>query len=203
MLPFVVDMPPLEQERIVCSISAAVKYDVPANIVLAIARKEGGKPGQRVYNTSNGTYDVGAMQFNTAYLSDLEKYGVTANDVAAPGCYPFDLAAWRIRGHILNDKGDLWTKAANYHSRTPKYNTIYRDDLIKKAIEWTKWLSANFTTVKKTEQGGATPTGPVVRYIVNEANKIESKSLNAQENITKNINIEYHTPRSISFKNND
>ena len=45
MLPFIADMPPLEQERVVCSISAAAKYEVPANIVLAVAEKESGKPG--------------------------------------------------------------------------------------------------------------------------------------------------------------
>ncbi len=50
-----------------CSISAAVKYEVPANIVLAVAEKEAGKPGQWVRNT-NGTHDVGPMQFNTTYL---------------------------------------------------------------------------------------------------------------------------------------
>ena len=50
-----------------CSVIAAVKYDVPANIILAVAEIEGGKPGRYVENT-NGTYDVGTMQFNTAYL---------------------------------------------------------------------------------------------------------------------------------------
>lgn len=116
-MPFFADLPPQLQERVVCSISAAVKYEVPVNIVLAVAEKEGGKPGQWVRN-SNGTHDVGPMQFNTAYLGDLARYGITANDVAAAGCYSFDLAAWRLRMHIRNDKGDLWTKAANYHSRT-------------------------------------------------------------------------------------
>ena len=83
------------QERIVCSIQAAIKYEVPANILLAVAEKEGGKPGQRVRN-SNDTYDVGPMQFNTAYLSDLTKYGITPEHVAQPGCYSYTLAAWRI-----------------------------------------------------------------------------------------------------------
>ena len=64
------------------SVIAAVKYDVPANIILAVAEIEGGKPGRYVENT-NGTYDVGTMQFNTAYLHDLAQYGITAKDVAA------------------------------------------------------------------------------------------------------------------------
>jgi Transglycosylase SLT domain len=143
-MPFA-DLPPQIQERVVCSISAAAKYKVPANIVLAVAEKEAGKPGQWVRN-ANGTHDVGPMQFNTAYLGDLARYGITAKHVAAAGCYAFDLAAWRLRLHIKNDTGDLWTKAANYHSRTYRYNVVYRADLMKKAIKWADWLAARFET---------------------------------------------------------
>ncbi|UKI08277.1 hypothetical protein L3V85_36865 [Variovorax paradoxus] len=39
-MPFFADLPPQLQERVVCSISAAVKYEVPVNIVLAVAEKE-------------------------------------------------------------------------------------------------------------------------------------------------------------------
>lgn len=151
MLPLIADMPPLIQERVVCSISAALKYQVPANIILAVAEKEAGKPGLWVRN-SNGTHDVGPMQFNTAYLRELSQYGITANDVAAAGCYSFELAAWRLRGHILHDNGDLWTRAANYHSRTYKYNVVYRADLIRRAAKWAAWLQAHFVTVDITQQ---------------------------------------------------
>ena len=149
-----IDLPPELQERVVCSIMAAVKYEVPANIVLAVAEKEGGAPRQWVKN-SNGTYDVGSMQFNTQYLKDLRKYGITAEDVAQPGCYSFDLAAWRLRGHLRNDSKDLWTRAANYHSRTPKYNQIYREDLIKKATKWGHWLEVRFPTYSVIKPGVA------------------------------------------------
>lgn len=170
-MPYV-DLPPQLQERVVCAISAAVKYEVPANIVLAVAEKENGKPGQWVKN-SNGTHDVGPMQFNTSYLGDLAKYGITADDVAAAGCYSFDLAAWRLRGHIRNDKGDLWTKAANYHSRTPKYNQIYRTDLIVKAVKWADWLEARFVTYNVLKQG-ATPTFQVAARTVSPAIEVTS-----------------------------
>ena len=148
------EIPPQIQERIVCSISAAVKYQVPANIILAVAEKEAGKPGQWIRN-SNGSYDVGQMQFNTNYLADLAHYGITANDVAATGCYAFDLAAWRLRKHILHDTGDLWTRSANYHSRTRRYNAIYREDLMKKALKWADWLEARFVTYDVTMPGVA------------------------------------------------
>ena len=155
MLPFLADLPPLEQQRIVCSIASEVKYEVPANIVLAVAEKEGGRPGQWVRNT-NGTHDVGPMQFNTTYLRELERFGITANDVAARGCYAFDLAAWRLRMHLRNDKGDLWTRAANYHSRTPRLNTVYRADLMRKAVKWADWLEVWFVTVDII-RAGTTP----------------------------------------------
>jgi Transglycosylase SLT domain len=141
------DLPPDMQERVVCSITAAIKYEIPANILLTIAEKEGGKSGQWISNR-NGTHDVGAMQFNTAYLQDLSRYGISADDVAKPGCYAYDLAAWRVRLHIKNDKGDIWTKAANYHSRTPKYNTIYRADLIARAVKWADRLEERFIACK-------------------------------------------------------
>ena len=139
------DLPPQMQELVVCSITAAMKYDIPANIMLAVAEKEGGKPGQWKRNT-NGTNDVGPMQFNTAYLTELARYGITPDDVAAPGCYSFDLASWRLKNHIRNDQGDVWTRAANYHSRTYQYNTTYRADLIKKANKWGNWLEGQLAT---------------------------------------------------------
>ena len=147
MLPVLADMPPDMQERVVCSISAAIKYEVPANIILAIAEQEGGKPGQHVRNT-NGTQDVGPMQFNAAYLATLSKYGITAEHVTGAGCYPYDLAAWRVRKHLHDDSGDLWTRASNYHSRTEKHNAIYRNSLKYKALKWANWLEKHFVTME-------------------------------------------------------
>ena len=151
------DLPPHFEERVVCSVAAAVKYEVPANIVLAVAEIENGKPGQYVRNT-NGTLDVGPMQFNTSYLGQLAAYGITPQDVADKGCYPYELATWRIRGHLLKDAGDIWTRAANYHSRTPRHNAIYRDKLVRAAGRWATWLAERFkvrdiTTAKSSNKG--------------------------------------------------
>ncbi len=73
--------------------------------------------------------------------------------------YPYMLAAWRIRGHLRNDRGDVWTRASNYHSRTPRHNARYRSDLIRRAQRWTTWLDSHFPThdivvdVDLTERG--------------------------------------------------
>jgi hypothetical protein len=40
------------QEHTVCSIITAAKHEIPANKMLAIAEKEGGKPGQWMKNSN-------------------------------------------------------------------------------------------------------------------------------------------------------
>ena len=169
------DLPPRLHDRVVCSITAAIRYEVPANIVLAVAEKEAGQPGQWVRN-GNGTHDVGSMQFNTAYLGDLARFGITAGDVAAAGCYPFDLAAWRLRRHLRDDAGDLWTKAANYHSRTPRYNAVYRADLMARAAKWADWLEARFVTRDVANHGDG---GPVSMRAGREAPSVASEASKA------------------------
>lgn len=143
------DLPSQVHERVACSIAAAEKYEIPANILLAVAEKESGKPGLWVRNT-NGTYDVGQLQFNTGYLVQLARYGIKPADVAVAGCYPYDLAAWRLRQHITKDQGDLWTRSANFHSRTPRLNESYRADLLKRAARWADWLAARYPTHEVT-----------------------------------------------------
>ena len=166
MMP-IADLPPMMQERVVCSIAAAARYDIPAAVLLAVAEQEGGKPGQWVRNT-NGTYDVGAMQFNTAYLRELAQYGITAEHVAARGCYAYNLAAWRLRMHIRKDEGDLWTKVANYHSRTPYYNAIYRAAIERRGAKWATWLQARFPApaTSTTSKGASAPPDQGARFRV-------------------------------------
>ncbi len=98
--------PPDLQTRIVCSISAAQSFGLPPSVVLAVAQIEGGRPGLTRRN-ANGTYDLGPMQLNTAWLAELRPYGVNPRWALASGCYPYHLAAWRIRGHLLHPRRQL------------------------------------------------------------------------------------------------
>lgn len=127
------DLPPempVTEARIMCSVEAAAHYNLPPDLVFAVSVTEGGEPGMVRVN-ANGTKDLGFMQFNTSYLKTLKKYGITEAAVQSNSCYPFHLAAWRLKQHI-NEPGDedMFTKAAYYHSRTPEYNAVYRDKLI-------------------------------------------------------------------------
>ncbi|WP_407238550.1 hypothetical protein [Escherichia coli] len=103
--------------------------------MLAVAEKEGGSTGLENKNrNSNGTYDVGRMQFNTAYLKDLEKYGITAEDVAQRSCYSYDLAAWRIRGHIKMIKATSGQKLQIIIQKRLNLTRSIAVDLIRKQL---------------------------------------------------------------------
>lgn len=135
----------LYQERLSCSVQAAAQYHIPPLVMLTVAEQEGGKPGQQVRN-QNHTVDFGAMQINSVMLKELQSYGITEQHVLASGCYPYFLAAWRLSGHLHKDQGDLWQRAANYHSRTPIYNQRYRRQLIDQARQILGRLTKNGNT---------------------------------------------------------
>lgn len=131
---FVSDIPPelpVMEARVMCSVEAGARYQLPYDLIFAISLTEGGKAGSKVKN-KNGTYDLGYMQFNTAYLESLYPYGITDLDVLGNTCYPFHLAAWRISQHLQEQTNDdLLTKIAYYHSRTEKFNTNYQQKLLE------------------------------------------------------------------------
>lgn len=119
-----------------CSVEAAERYYLPADLVFAVSLTEGGEPGLMMMN-KNGTYDLGIMQFNSAYLKELKPYGITKEAVQGRTCYPFHLAAWRIRQHLNENSGDdLLTKAAYYHSRTKKFNERYQRLIVDNAAKF-------------------------------------------------------------------
>lgn len=135
----IADLPPNLPEPVICCIEATQDYGLPPAVVLSVAQAEDGQAGLWVEN-GNKTYDVGVMQFNTAYLKTLKPYGITPEAVEASGCYPYKLAAWRIAGHLKNDKGDYWSRVANYHSRSPALNLKYQSRLLNFFGAWMKWF---------------------------------------------------------------
>jgi hypothetical protein len=104
------------------------------------------------------------------------------------------LAAWRLHGHLTNDTGDIWTRAANYHSRTPYYNAIYRTDLITRANKWANWLdgllSGDSAKINATLSALATPSPKKVKATL---------PINTKPIISAGLNTAY-VPRQIVLK---
>lgn len=151
------DYYPVEQYRpanMTCAMQSAIRHNVPANVLMAIVQLEGGQNGMEKRN-SNGSFDLGKVQINTVHLKEWrQKFGFSFQQLEAikhflkvDGCYNVDVAAWILRQRLSETKwGDFWVRAANYHSKTPEYNSIYRAKLVPLASRWAEHLSNQYGT---------------------------------------------------------
>lgn len=133
------------KDRINCAAKASIKYNVPVDALLAISSIENGNI-DTVSRNSNGSYDYGVMQVNEIYIYDLNKkhgLNLTKEDFLKKDCFSFEVAAFKVKEHIKFDQGDLLTKIAMYHSRTPRLNKIYKKKLINHARYWSDFLLKN------------------------------------------------------------
>ncbi len=134
-------------ERLNCSIQAGLKYNVPVDVLLAISSIENGNIDTISKNTNN-SYDYGVMQINSIYIEELNdklNLDLKKEDFLKRDCFSFQVAAYKLKEHIKFDNGDLLTKLAMYHSKTPKYNDIYKKKIIAHAKYWSNFLqNSNF-----------------------------------------------------------
>ncbi len=133
------------EERLNCAIQAGLKYNIPVDVLLAISSIENGNIDTISKNTNN-TYDYGVMQINSDYIKDLNeklKLDLIPDDFLKRDCFSFQTAAYKLKEHIKFDKGDLLTKLAMYHSKTPKYNEIYKKKIVAHSKYWSDFLLKN------------------------------------------------------------
>jgi len=158
-----------------CALAASVRYDVPADALLSVYSVERGGADTWSHD-ANGTYDIGPLQFNTAYLASLMRFGITPKAVEGKTCYPWFLAAWRIHNQLVDDHGGFWTRVARYHSATPRYVEAYRRHLLEYAPRWRAWLIAHYPTIVSASgfHSGALPTRAIPRQMPAAASRAES-----------------------------
>lgn len=107
-----------------CWQSSAQKYGVDPYLLAAIARVESGLNPSAHNRNKDGTEDIGIMQINTKVLREVERYGITRDQLFEP-CINIDVAAWKLASHF-RDYGVTWYAVGAYHSKTPTFNRIYQ-----------------------------------------------------------------------------
>ncbi len=133
------------EERLNCATQASIKYNVPVDVLLAISSIENGNIDTISKNTNN-SYDYGVMQINSIYIKELnDKYNLnlTYEDFLNRDCFSFQVAAFKLKEHIKFDKGDLLTRLAMYHSKTPSLNEIYKKKIVFHSKYWSDFLLQN------------------------------------------------------------
>lgn len=105
------------------------KFYLPIGIMEKIAKIESDKNINCVNYNKNGTIDYGIMQINSIHLKELEKFGITKNNIMNPEVNIF-AGAYLIKKAIIKDGENLTSIAKNYHSRTPYYMNIWLTKLM-------------------------------------------------------------------------
>jgi soluble lytic murein transglycosylase-like protein len=106
-----------------CINHAAEIFHIPATIIVAVMKIENGWNGAAIKN-KNGTYDLGVMQVNTSWLKQIEKTGITREQLQYDACVNVHTATWILAKGLAKSEG--WQGVGNYHSATPLHNKKYR-----------------------------------------------------------------------------
>ena len=97
-----------------CWSAAAVRYDVPADLLYAMGLVESDHNPLAIAHANNGTRSVGIMQINSSWFPQLETYGITEADLAEP-CVNIQVGAWILRQEV-DRYGYTWEAIGAYYA---------------------------------------------------------------------------------------
>lgn len=147
-------------DAVACLEQAALRYQIPENLLWGIVSKEGGRVGTRSPN-SNGTFDLGPAQVNTAWLPELKNFGITAEHLTWNYCANVGVAAWILAKQAIA-KGDWFKATMAYHlgpnNWTPE--RVARGHRYAKDV-WGRW--AYYEKARQHTSGGQQKVTAVAR----------------------------------------
>ena len=121
-------VPSFHDVPISCVNQAAINYEVPAELILAIIFVEGGRNGIAMANT-NGTFDYGVMQINSSWLTRFTQFSTSAYQLQFDACQNVMVGSWILKQNIENNP-DLFKAIGDYHSHTPDLNSAYAKQVL-------------------------------------------------------------------------
>lgn len=121
-----------------CFKQAAQRYAVPVQLLEAIALQESGGNVHAINRNSNGSFDMGLMQINSAWLPTLKRHGIVAQHLWDP-CVNVLVGAW-----ILSDNfsrlGYTTQGLGAYNAVSPYKREIYARQVLSR-LEQIKKIS--------------------------------------------------------------
>lgn len=149
-----------------CLLTAALGYQIPPDLLVAIRQQEGGQVGKATKN-NNGSRDLGPMQINTVHAEMFQDLGVSQAAIRDSECVNLLAGAFLLRKAINRNDGHIWAAVGEYHSRTPWRSKIYQEKIHDRLItlyaryrpyvEWL-WEQARIglpSLIKRPSSGGS------------------------------------------------
>lgn len=96
-----------------CWEAASQSYGIPADVLKAVAKTESNFNPNAVNKNTNGSYDIGMMQINSAWLPKLEAFGVTETSLH-DACTNLKVGAW-ILSNNAKKLGWNWNAIGAYN----------------------------------------------------------------------------------------
>lgn len=119
---------PLAASAAACFDQAAQRYNVPVTLLRAISTVESGGRVNAYNKNKNGSYDIGHMQINSAWLPTLAKYQITEEVLKDP-CINTNIGAWILAQNISRFGFSLRAIGA-YNAASENKRMIYAKKVI-------------------------------------------------------------------------
>lgn len=100
-----------------CWYAAATRYHVNPVLLFAVSHVETDNHSGVAHRNPNGSYDLGVMQINSAWLPTLRRYGITAADLLEKPCVNVNVGAW-ILSRTIAKHGLNWRGIGAYNATT-------------------------------------------------------------------------------------
>jgi len=105
-----------------CFFEAGERYNIDPLLLWSIGKTESGF-NSRAINRNSGSYDIGIMQINSAWLPTLSRYGILPASLYDP-CTNIRVGAWILAQNIRRH-GYNWKAVGAYNAATPSKQVIY------------------------------------------------------------------------------
>jgi len=100
------------------------KYGINPYLLVAIARTESGLGPRAVHRgNANGSYDIGLMQVNSAWLPRLRTLGIDEAQLYQP-CVNLEVGAWILAQNIAR-LGNSWEAVGAYNAASAERRLRY------------------------------------------------------------------------------
>lgn len=150
-----IDLPPALIHNEVpqqCLMVTAKAYGLPPELIGGILMVEGGRNGMANRNT-NGSFDYGVAQINSAWLPKTKAAGVDSEGLKSNACKNLWAAGWIMRRCLNKFNNSFWHGVGCYHTgenpKSPAQLERQRQYAVKvyKAIArmkrpFSEWLSS-------------------------------------------------------------
>lgn len=134
-----------------CVRIVASSFAIQPELLGGILYVEGGRRGMANKNT-NGSFDYGPAQINSAWLDRTEASGVNAHDLQNDSCKNLWTAGWILRRCLNKFSSSFWHGVGCYHTgENPKkpaqlqrqrdYALKVHRAVMKTRVEFLKWLN--------------------------------------------------------------